>query len=216
MDPRERIEDLEEAVRTAIKGNQTELWTALPAYVVSYDPTNQTISAQPTISLQASDQYNRTYTVNFPVIPDIPVCFPNGGGFSLTFPIKASSDPSQADECLLIFASRCIDGWFAYGGVQTQVEPRMHDLSDGFAIIGPRSAPRAQSVATPSTSAVQLRSDDGTAHIEIDGSKNVNVVTTGSMHITAPGGVFLNGIKFDTHRHTGVTSGSSNSGGPIP
>jgi hypothetical protein len=177
MDPRERIENLEEAVLTAIKGNQTELWTALPAYVVSYDPVKRTISAQPTISLQASDQFNNTYTLNFPVIPDIPVCFPNGGGFTLTFPIRASSDPAQADECLLIFASRCIDGWFAYGGVQTQVEPRMHDLSDGFAIIGPKSAPAAQAVPGVSTSAVQLRTDDGQSFVQIDNTGKVLVET---------------------------------------
>jgi hypothetical protein len=178
MDPRERINNLDETLIAVIKGNQTELWTALPAYVVSYDATAQTISAQPTISLQVSDQYNVTSTLNFPVILDIPVCFPGGGGFTLTFPV------AEGDECLLIFASRCIDGWFAYGGIQTQVEPRMHDLSDGFAIIGPRSLPNA--LTGVSTSAVQLRADDGLAYVEIASNGSIAVTSPVSITLTAP------------------------------
>jgi Phage protein Gp138 N-terminal domain len=210
MDPRERIESLDTAILTAIKGDRTELWTALPAFVVSYDAAKQTISAQPTILLQASDQYNNTFSVKMPIIPDIPVCFPNGGGFSLTFPIKASSDPSQADECLLIFASRCIDGWFAYSGTQNQVEPRMHDLSDGFAIIGPRSLPKTQAVAVPDTSGVQLRKDDGTSYVQIDATGDIE------LHTSQPGinvSIKANGagaqIQLQSEGPTTITSATS-------
>ena len=65
----------------------------------------------------------------------MPVVFPGGGGFALTFPVAAG------DECLVVFASRCIDAWWQSGGVGEPMEPRMHDLSDGFALIGVRSQP---------------------------------------------------------------------------
>jgi hypothetical protein len=186
MDPRERINDFRTALLAALQGWQTtNIWTALPAYVVSYDATKQTISAQVTITFPVTNAQNVTVPVKMTVIPDIPVVFPSGGGFTLTFPIKAN------DECLLVFSARCIDGWFALGGVQNQVEPRMHDLSDGFALVGPKSLPHALSGV--STNAVELRSNDGSAKIQIDAIKNVNVITPGVMNITAPGGVIING-----------------------
>jgi hypothetical protein len=84
---------------------------------------------------------------------DVPVIFPRGGGCTLTFPVKAG------DECLLIFADRCIDFWWQNGGVQKPVDLRMHDLSDAFAIVGPQS--QAHKISGISTSAAQLRTDDG-------------------------------------------------------
>ncbi|MGO4678219.1 hypothetical protein AB4Z40_35770, partial [Bosea sp. 2YAB26] len=49
--------------------------------------------------------------------------------------------------------------------VQNQIERRRHDLSDGFAIIGVWSQPRA--LSDYSTSAAQLRTDDGSARITL-------------------------------------------------
>jgi hypothetical protein len=59
--------------------------------------------------------------------------FPRGGGCTLTFPVK------EGDECLVIFADRCIDFWWQSGGIQEPVDGRMHDLSDAFCIVGPQS-----------------------------------------------------------------------------
>lgn len=186
MDQRERINDLRAALLAALDGRQAQLWTALPATVVSYNAAAQTIQAQPTILIQYRTQQNVVQQLQMPVINDCPVVFPHGGGFSLTFPLQ------PGDECLLIFASRCIDGWWATSKISPQGDLRMHDLSDGFALVGPRSKPNA--LTGVSTTTVQLRSDDGTAYVEIDASKNVNVKTPGTMNITAPGGVIINGI----------------------
>ncbi|MGC8050122.1 Gp138 family membrane-puncturing spike protein, partial [Salmonella enterica] len=78
---------------------------------------------------------------------------------SMTFPV------AQGDECLVVFASRCIDSWWQSGGIQEQAELRMHDLSDGFAILGFRSQPRA--LSNISTTSAQLRSDDGATFIDL-------------------------------------------------
>ena len=82
--------------------------------------------------------------------------FPGGGGWSITFPV------SKGDEALVVFASRCIDDWWQSGGVGIQPDLRMHDLSDGFAIIGPRSQPRKLNPAI-STIAVDSRKHFGIA-----------------------------------------------------
>jgi hypothetical protein len=199
VDPRERIDSLRVAIQASLDGRQSELWTALPAKVVSFNAAAMTVQAVPTIIMQYNDPLTgTTKPLAIPPINDIPVVFPGGGGFTLTFPV------TQGDECLLVFSSRCIDGWWSTGAAAPQGDLRMHDLSDGFAFVGVRSRPKALSGI--STSAVQLRSNDGTSHVELSG---------GRINLVAPSGVYINGIHFDTHEHTGVTSGGSNTGGPV-
>src|SRR5260363_73502 len=53
----------------------------------------------------------RTEAVELPLLGDVPVFFPRGGGCTLTFPVQ------KGDECVVVFASRCIDGWWQSGGV---------------------------------------------------------------------------------------------------
>jgi phage baseplate assembly protein V len=157
---------------------------------------------------------------------------------TLTFPIK------PGDECLVIFASRCIDSWWQQGGIQGQAEYRMHDISDGFVFAGVRSQPRAFDV---DTDAAQLRSDDGQAFVELNPTTHaVNVVTPTTITATAGGAItatapactinapaiVLNGdvsitgnlaiagttigdgINLNTHVHTGVQPGGGNTGLP--
>lgn len=64
----------------------------------------------------------------------------------------------------MIFADRCIDFWWQNGGVQEPVDDRVHDLSDAFCIVGPQS--QAQKISGISTSAAQLRTDDGAAFVK--------------------------------------------------
>lgn len=183
MDPRERLSDPEEAFRTAVEGLLANLWTALPCVVVSFDPAAMTVVLQPTILCEQRQTDGTTKTIKIPVLPDVPVVFPGGGGFTATFPIKAG------DEALAIFSSRCHDGWWQSSGIQPQPEFRMHDLSDGFCIVGPRSKPRALSAI--STNSAQLRTDDGAVYVEIT-SDNVNVVATSDVNVTAGGNITLN------------------------
>lgn len=158
MDRRERTDDSVEANRAALDGRQAEIWTALPGIVESFDPVAMTVSVQPSVKGQVQDETGKSTAVNLPLLVDVPVVFPCGGGFTLTHPIKAG------DECLVVFASRCIDGWWQGGGVGGAPDNRMHDLSDGIAIVGPRS--QAGKLDPPvDTENVQLRTDDGQAHI---------------------------------------------------
>ncbi|MGE4504029.1 MAG: Gp138 family membrane-puncturing spike protein [Desulfovibrionaceae bacterium] len=167
MDRRERFEDPVEATRAAMDGRLAEVWTALPGIVQDYDAQAQTVSVQPTIKGRITRPDGSIVSVALPLLVDVPVQFPNGGGFSLTFPIK------PGDEALVAFASRCIDGWWQSGGVQDPLEPRMHDLSDGFAFVGPRS--RARALSGVSTEHVQLRTDDGATYIEIQPGGRVRI-----------------------------------------
>lgn len=115
-----------EALKSAIR---QEMHCALPAVVESYDKAAQTVTVKPTLRERLS---GGTY-VELPLLSDIPVFFPGGASSGITFPVQ------KGDECLVIFADRCIDAWFQYGGIQNPVSLRRHDLSDGFAFVGFRS-----------------------------------------------------------------------------
>lgn len=179
MDQRERLNSFPEALLAALDGRQAQIWTALPSIIESFDAGALTIVAQPAIKAQVRAPNGSTQWVALPLLLDCPVVFPRGGGCTLTFPIAAG------DECLIIFASRCIDAWYSAGGIQVQSELRMHDLSDGFAIPGPFS--QATKISNVSTTTAQLRSNDGSTYVELDpAGKIVNVVAPGGMTVTTP------------------------------
>jgi len=170
-------------MRIALGAAQSGIWTALPGIVQSFDPVAMTCTVQPSISLQARSDDGTMSPINLPVLLDCPVVFPTGGGCTLTFPIK------PGDECLVVFSSRCIDSWWQLGGVQGQYRLRMHDLSDGFVMVGPRSKPRVLSPSV-STSTVQLRSDDGSAFVEIHPTTHqIHAKTSGDILAEATGNI---------------------------
>lgn len=172
---KELSNDLGLLFRTAMQNERTTLWTALPGIVVSFDASKMTCKIQPTIQLHLSALDGTKKWVSLPVLVDCPVLYPGAGGFVLTFPIAAG------DEVLMIFASRCIDSWWASGGVQSQAEFRMHDLSDGFVLPGPRSQPRVVQNINPN--AIELRTENGGSYVSI--AKNGTVTAHSESKLTA-------------------------------
>ena len=174
----ELLNDIEEVIRTAMDGRQVSMWTALPGIVKSVDFSKMTCTVQPAIMGAIVDQNNVATSVNLPLLVDVPIVFPSAGGFTITFPLKSG------DEVLVVFSSRCIDAWWQSGGVQQAMEARMHDLSDGFAIPGPRSVPKVPSGV--STTGCQIRNDAGTTYVEISGNGKIKLVSPSEIDITAP------------------------------
>lgn len=161
-------------------GREAMLWTALPGIIQSFDPVAMTCEVQPAIQGKMQNEDSSVSVVNLPLLLDCPVVFPRGGGCSLTFPIK------RGDECLVVFADRAIDFWWQNGGVQPPAETRMHDLSDGFVLVGPYSQPNV--IPSVSTDAVELRSDDHAARIAIHPKSHlVELETTGNFTGTIGG-----------------------------
>lgn len=149
----------EEAAASHADAAQRELHTCLPGIIKSFDPAKQTAKVQPAIKRL----FTETGFVDLPECVDCPVQFPAGGNFVLTFPVTAG------DECLLVFSERAIDFWWDRGGTQEPSEYRLHDLSDGFALVGVSSKPRFLSPGV-NTSAVELRTRDGALVLQMDGT----------------------------------------------
>lgn len=212
MDWRERADDRNEAIREAGRARDASLWTALPGVIVSFNAALQTCVVQPTIQATQTAPNGSKALVTLPLLLDVPVVFPGGGGLTLTFPVSAG------DECLVTFAARCIDGWWYSGGVQAPLHPRMHNLSDGFAHVGVRSRPRALSGV--STTSAQLRSDDGALSIDLNPATGKVTMTCTELHvtgaITAVGDVTAGTVSLKHHLHSGVATGGNNSGQPVP
>lgn len=172
------IGDQNRLLEQFVNAKQSQMWTALPAIVQEFDPETLTCVCQPTIKGRIKKPDGTIELVDMPLLLDCPVVFPHAGGCSLTFPVK------QGDECLVVFSSRGIDFWWQQGGVQPPPEPRMHDLSDGFAILGVWS--QVTKITGVSTSTVQLRSDDGQAFVEINPQTHViNAKTSADITATA-------------------------------
>ncbi|MCP8696612.1 Gp138 family membrane-puncturing spike protein [Klebsiella pneumoniae] len=190
---------------------------AMPGIIQSFDPDAVTAVVQPAIKGAEKDESGAEVSVNLPLLVDVPVVFPRGGGCTLTFPVKAG------DECLVIFADRCIDFWWQSGGIQEPVDERMHDLSDAFCIVGPQS--QAKKIGGISTTAAQLRTDDGSAFIEVAAGHDVTVKTPGKLTASADGGteitspeIILNGnvtINGNLSQGMGESGGSATMHGPV-
>lgn len=200
---------LAETFRAELKTLNQDLRVALPGIIQAFDPESLTAVVQPALRFVSTGDDGIQNTCLYPQLVDVPVIFPRGGGCTLTFPVK------EGDECLVIFADRCTDFWWQSGGIQEPSDERMHDLSDAFALVGPRS--QTQKIDAISTRSVEIRSDDGATRLSLDPE-------SGTINGTAPGGFNLNGLKIlpdgrlqlvdgsvvDKHNHGGVESGGSN------
>jgi hypothetical protein len=242
MDQRERYPDEAEYLRLAMEAWQTKMWTAMPGVIVNFPSASgigkMVADIQPTINGRIRTTEGEFQSIQMPVLLDCPVVFPGGGGVILTFPLK------PGDECLVVFASRCIDAWWKQGFVSGQagvpvdgkqaMDPpdlRMHNLSDGFAFVGVRSSPKE---ITPDTGNAQLRTDDKAAGFSVasDGSHNLFVSTTdgditidsssGNVNVTSGSGqitataptINLNGVTIDSSGNI-TTSGDVISKGTV-
>lgn len=206
----ELLNDAEESLRMAMQAHQSKMWTALPAIVSSVNLEAQTIQCTPAIQVTETDQSGAQTNVTLPELLDVPLCFPRAGGFAMTFPVAIG------DEVLVVFSCRAIDSWWASGKIGSQVERRMHDLSDAFAILAPSS--QLKKLSNVSSTEVQIRNENSSSIIAIatDGTIKLTAATieiNGDINHT--GELTSNGIVYDTHQHSGVQAGGDISGAPV-
>lgn len=97
-----------------------------PGRITSYDPTKRTAEVAIGLAQVLADGS----TMPYPPIVDCPVVTLQGGGVGAQFPI------ANGDECLIFFSDRCIDAWATNGGSNPPPDGRLHDLSDGFVLVG--------------------------------------------------------------------------------
>ena len=187
---------------------QAEIWTALPGIVESYDPARQTAVVRLAVQGEITDEGGYSSYMTLPLLPNVPVEFPAGGGFTLTFPVK------KGDECVVEFQARDISGWKQSGGMRPPLSGRMHDLTDAVCRVGVRSRARLLAPA-PDAAAVELRSDDGLAKISMSPDKCIKLENPlASLLMDAMGNITLSGLNIAINA-AGVFSVSAATGANI-
>lgn len=200
----------ETAVDRQIQQDRLNLHTALPAKVVSFDPKKQTVTLAVQIKMQLADGSG----ADIPPLVDVPVSFPRGGGFAVTFPLKAG------DEGIAIFSERCIDSWWHSGGASLPLDFRLHDLSDAMFIPGICSTPRA--IGGFFTDGLSMQTLDGGTYIRIvNGAIKIkgniehdgDTKQKGALHstgaISSDTDVKAAGISGKSHTHQGDSGGTT-------
>ena len=170
LDPRQRFSPVAEIHETSLDNRQSQMHTALPGTIVSYNPAKMTVTVQIAVQGVQRMMDGTRNPVTIEPIADVPVCFPGGGAHIMTFPV------APGDDCLIVFSERSIDNWYQHAAVMPPSDWRMHDINDAFVLVGVRAQPhvlggggalRSGTPASPSTA--MFRSDDGKTVVQVDG-----------------------------------------------
>lgn len=123
-----RRPSLQTVVEEALRQRIAHLHMNLPAKIISYDADTQTATVKPTVKHRLPTSGGSTL-IDYPIIPDVPVCHPRWGAWFVHAPLAAG------DFVDLIFGEASIDRWRELGG--DNVDPvfdHRFDLSDAIAI----------------------------------------------------------------------------------
>ena len=160
---------LTDIIADAIGEALSNLHTATIAKVTAVQ--EKTISVQPVINRVVDGK-----SITLPQFTKVPPLFMQGGGSYTAHPITVG------DYCLLILTERCFDRWYSGSDFQDPAEFRMHDYSDGIAIVGIN--PTAGALTIPSV--IQQTGDanaDGDHTHQGDRTQTGNQTIIGDLHV---------------------------------
>lgn len=175
---RRGVTNLPSLIRRSFRKFQKDLHTALPGRIDSFDPETQTATVQLTIMrilIKRDGIQEEKVPEPIAKLINVPVVFPRGGGFSLTFPVK------RGDECLVVFVERSFDLWRRTGKVSLPGARRFHSYSDGVAFVGFNSQPNL--IPDYSANAVELKEDSGGGKITLSPGGDLKIATSSRVSV---------------------------------
>lgn len=182
--------DMASALGMVMRKQLMQVDGMLPATVVSYNRRTNRATVTPSINMITTSGQS----IGRPSLANIKVLALGGGGWLLTFPLKAG------DTGWIEASDRDISGWLqrGSGAASNPNTHRIHSFSDG------RFIPDVLANATPvDDTAVCLQNESGSV-----------ALTIGDNGVVITGGLTVDGIVFGSHTHGGVQSGGSNTSGP--
>lgn len=114
---------LADVLHDAIKEALSNVHTTTLAKVTKVNAT--TINVRPVINRQVDGT-----SIALPDFVEVPPVFLQGGASYTAYPIAVD------DYCILLISERCFDLWYGGQDFVSPAEYRMHDYSDGIAIVG--------------------------------------------------------------------------------
>lgn len=154
-----------EVLRQILAGQKTELHTAMPGTVVSYDATNQVADIRPGIKrvIPATSDEVEDRVEELPILPAVPVAWPRAGTFFVHGVLVAG------DGVLLVFCEADINAWLEGNTSSDPGTPERHGLSGAVAV--PGLFPSSSSIGTVSSSNPKIGIDGDVNAIEFTSSQ---------------------------------------------
>ncbi len=146
--------------------------------------------------------------VDYPVLTDVPVHFPSGGGAILSMPIAAG------DVGVLLFNDRDLDAWWQAGGANVPNSGRLHSLSDAMFLPGlfapsnplPEGTTGDDVILTFGGAVIKI-TPAGAISITAVLGNNVTVLADGTVQITGIGQVNVTALDVNKIRiNNGILS----------
>lgn len=178
----------------------------IPAKVVSYDDTTNRAVIKPLVMLGTTDGQK----ISRAQLSNIPVFRFGGGGFFIRFPVKAG------DFGWLKATDRDVSLIMQRGGLEDWPNTlRQHSFSDGMFF---PDTLKSWVIDGANSDALVIQSIDGSVCVSLHSGKvkieAADIEVVGNMSVT--GTMTNNGVNIgSSHVHSGVQSGTSNTGGPL-
>ena len=159
------------SLRFFVEQLNKQLWTTVPGIVQSFDAATKRASVQVALQRLMTDDTLREPAV----LPNVPVVFPSGGGFSIAFPLR------RGDAVMLLFSRRGISQFKQSYSVSPPDKGSVMALKDAVAIpgFGPLS------LALASEAGLSLQADDGSEAVTIESGK-ISITSSAKVEVHAP------------------------------
>lgn len=202
---------LDELIKRAVRKAMRETRVAMPARIVSYDAGKRRAQIQ----ILQPERTEDGQEIEQPIVTEVPVFMPIGGGASITTPIAGG------DTGIVMFADQDIGGWVADDDTSGPDSGRRHSLNDAMFIPGDgRSGADASNVIITFGGATIKITPGG--EVDIDAPSDITISSAGDVTISAGGAVDIqsadlthNGVNVgDDHVHGGVIPGAAKTDGP--
>ncbi len=184
-----------EALEIFLNASRVDTHVALPGRVESYDADKQVADVKPMVKRVARDQDDVRSVDSLQVLSAVPVAFPRGGGYLMTFPLAAG------DTGLLVFCERDIGAWRASGQDSDPSDEGLHTLAG--AVFYPGLHTEANALAARPDHLVLAK----------DGGPELHIGST-TVDVGAEGGDFM--IKASTDFIAWMSAVTSFTGAPPP
>ena len=220
---------LESTILNSIRGSLVDTHTTLIAKITKIN--QKTIDCKPVISRLVNDK-----TVDLPVFIEVPIINFLGGSASIQMPLAVG------DYAVLFVVERCFDEWYSGNDFKPPLEARIHDYSDCLALVGLKNMSGELDIPTVITMLGDTYQEGNYEHLGnrtqtgdytltgnqiINGNLTVNgnIKCTGTISasnftgldggsMTSSSDIISDGISLQSHTHSGVQSGGSNTGIP--
>lgn len=179
---------------------QEEIHTVLPAKVIAYNASRQTVDVQFAVRVAHRDADGEPEWETLPNLADIPVAWMRAGGFFFATPLSVG-------DCVWVYATTAAIGQWRHSGKVPSDGPetRRHGLGSCFCI--PGAFPNAAALQDASGTELRLGKDGNAAQIHVvSGEIRLGKNATDRVALASKVDAIAQALLL--HTHSGVTPGT--------